>query len=58
MNPQLIGIWEHMRDLGLCALAHANRHTAYADMENGAWYELAVLQAAHSAEILFQARIA
>lgn len=58
MNPQLIGIWEHMRDLGLCALAHANRHTAYADMENGAWCELAVLQAAHSAEILFKARIA
>ena len=58
MNSQLIGIWEHMRDLGLCALAHANRHTAYADIENGAWHELAVLQAAHSAEILFKARTA
>lgn len=58
MNPKFIGIWEHMRDLGLCALAHANRHTAYTDMENGAWHELAVLQAAHSAEILFKARIA
>lgn len=58
MNPQLMGIWEHMRELGLCALAHANRHTAYYSMINSAWHELVVLQAAHAAEILFKARIA
>lgn len=58
MNPALHGIWEHMRDLGLGALAHANRHAAYMAMENPRWPELAVLQAAHAAELLIKARIA
>jgi hypothetical protein len=58
MNPELRGIWEHMRDVGLGALAHANRHAAYVAMENGRWPELAVLQAAHAAELLIKARIA
>lgn len=47
-----------MRDLGLGALAHANRHAAYAAMENPRWPELSVLQAAHAAELLIKARIA
>jgi hypothetical protein len=55
MNPALEGVWEHMRDLGLGALAHANRHAAYAAMERP---ELSVLQAAHAAELLIKARIA
>jgi len=46
-----------MRDLGLGALAHANRHAAYAG-DNPSWPELAVLQAAHAAELLIKARIA
>lgn len=58
MNPALKGIWEHIRDLGLGALAHANRHAAYAAMENPRWPELSVLQAAHAAELLIKARIA
>lgn len=29
MNDALEGIWEHMLDLGLGALAHANRHAVY-----------------------------
>ena len=58
MNPELKGVWEHMRKLGLGALAHANRHAAYAAMENPRWPELAVLQAAHAAELLIKARIA
>ena len=58
MNKDLLGIWEHMRDLGLGALAHANRHAAYAAMENPSWPELSVLQAAHAAELLIKARIA
>ncbi len=58
MNPALQGIWEHMRDLGLGALAHANRHAAYTDMVHNRWSELSVLQAAHAAEILIKARIA
>ena len=58
MNPALKGVWEHMRDLGLGALAHANRHAAYAAMENPRWPELSVLQAAHAAELLIKARIA
>ncbi len=47
-----------MRDLGLGALAHANRHAAYAAMENPRWPELSVLQAAHAAELLIKACIA
>lgn len=58
MNPQLVGLWKRMLDLGLCALAHANRHTAYGSMENERWSDLSVLQAAHAAEILIKARIA
>jgi hypothetical protein len=46
-----------MRDLGLDALAHANRHAAYAG-DNPSWPELSVLQAAHAAELLIKARIA
>jgi hypothetical protein len=39
MNPALKGIWEHMRDLGLGPLAHANRHAAYGFVENPRWAE-------------------
>ena len=48
MNPALKGIWEHILDLGLGALAHANRHSAYMAVENASWHELAVIQAAHA----------
>lgn len=58
LNPALKDIWEHIRDLGLGALAHANRHAAYAAMENPRRPELSVLQAAHAAELLIKARIA
>jgi hypothetical protein len=58
LNPALNGIWEHIRDLGLGALAHANRHAAYSAMENPRWPELSVVQAAHAAELLVKARIA
>lgn len=58
MNPALNGIWEHILDLGLGALAHANRHAAYAAMSNHRWHDLSVLQAAHAAELLIKARIA
>jgi hypothetical protein len=47
-----------MLDLGLGALAHANRHAAYLAMENPKWPELSVIQAAHSAELIIKARIA
>lgn len=47
-----------MRDLGLGALSHANRHAAYFSMENPRWPELSILQAAHAAELLIKARIA
>lgn len=58
MHPELIGIWEHIRDLGLAALAHANRHAAYWSLHNHRTSELSVLQAAHAAELLIKARIA
>ena len=46
-----------MRDLGLGALAHANWHVNYSH-DNRWTPELAVLQAAHAAELLIKARIA
>lgn len=58
MNPALHGTWEHIRRLGLGALAHANRHSNYAAFENDAWADLSVVQAAHAAELLIKARIA
>jgi hypothetical protein len=58
ISPDLAGVWEHMRELGLGALAHANRHAAYHSFENNRWSELSVLQAAHAAELLIKARIA
>jgi len=58
MNPELKGIWQHMLDLGLGALMHANRQAAYAAMDNPSSQELSVLQAAHAAELLIKARIA
>lgn len=49
-----------MRELGLGALAHANNHAAYVNMESevARWSDLSVLQAAHAAELLIKARIA
>jgi hypothetical protein len=50
-------VGEHIRDLGLGALSHANRHAAYAAVKNPKWPELSVLQASHAAELLIKARI-
>ncbi len=58
MDQELRGISNHMRQLGLGALAHANWHANYDSWENRWWPELSVLQAAHAAEILIKARIA
>ena len=58
MNDELSNVSENMRELGLGALTHANRHAAYQDPVNDKWAELSVLQAAHAAEILIKARIA
>jgi hypothetical protein len=60
VNPALRDVWKHMRDLGLGALAHANHHAAYVQMESevARWPELSVLQAAHAAELLIKASIA
>jgi hypothetical protein len=58
MNKELLNVWEHIRDLGLAALAHANRHSAYSSFDNSRWAELSVIQAAHAIELLIKARIA
>lgn len=50
MNNELRSVAENMRELGLGALTHANRHAAYQDIVNDKWAELSVLQAAHAAE--------
>lgn len=51
-------IAEHMLEIGLGALAHANWHANYMSFSNAHWPELSVLQAAHAAELLMKARIA
>lgn len=58
MQEDLKKVYEHMIRLGMGALTHANYHANYHSYENPMWSELAVLQAAHSAEILIKARIA
>lgn len=58
MNQQLIDVSKNMRELGLAALAHANRHTAFYDELAPRMNELAILHAAHAAEIIFKSRIA
>lgn len=58
MDPAVFDIHVHMRDLGLAALAHATRHASISSIENHRLPELAVLQAAHAAEMLIKARIA
>jgi len=58
MDIELESVSQNIRNLGLGALAHANRHAAYYDEVNDKWGELSVLQAAHAAELLVKARIA
>jgi hypothetical protein len=58
VEEQLRRIHEHMRGLGLGALAHANTHACFYSHDNLWWAELSVLQAAHAAELLIKARIA
>ncbi len=58
MNKELLNVWQHIQELGLGALAHANRHSAYYSFDNHMWSELSVIQAAHAAELLIKARIA
>jgi hypothetical protein len=58
MHEELRGVSEHMRNLGLAALAHAMQHTIFYSFDNKFWGDLAILQAAHSAEILIKACIA
>lgn len=58
MHEELRGVSEHLKELGLASLAHAQQHTFFYSMDNKYWSDLAVLQAAHAAEILLKARIA
>lgn len=59
MHEELVGVAEHMKGLGLAALAHALQHTLFADVTSNPYInDLAVLQSAHAAEILIKARIA
>jgi len=58
MDESLAEVSRNMLRLGLGALAHANWHAHYYNMDNDCWSELSVLQAAHAAEILIKARIA
>jgi hypothetical protein len=59
MHEELIGVSEHIKRLGLAALAHGLQHTLFReDSSNPYMTDLAVLQAAHAAELLLKARIA
>lgn len=58
MHPQLEGMADRMRNLGLGALQHALRLSMYGPHQNHYAGDLSVLNAAHAAEILIKARIA
>jgi hypothetical protein len=58
MTPELRGVWENIRNLGLGAMQHALRLSFYHNIENPSWSALSVLSAAHAAELLIKARIA
>ena len=58
MTPELRGVWENTRDLGIGAMQHALRLSFYSTPENPRWPALSVLSAAHAAELLIKARIA
>jgi hypothetical protein len=58
VTPELRGVWENIRDLGLGAMQHALRLSFYSDPQNPSWSALSVLSAAHAAELLIKARIA
>lgn len=58
MDVKIENVSHNILELGLGALAHANRHAAYYDIENDKWEELTIIQAAHAAELLVKARIA
>ena len=58
MHPELNNVADHIRDLGLGALAHALRLSLYYSQENASWGDLSVLHGVHSTEILIKARIA
>lgn len=58
MDEELKSVSSHMVRFGLNALAHANCHANYHSMHNEAWSQLAVIQAAHAAELLIKGRIA
>ncbi|MEM7590866.1 MAG: hypothetical protein AAF383_05000 [Cyanobacteria bacterium P01_A01_bin.83] len=58
MHEDLRGVSEHMKELGLAALAHAIQHTVFFNYTNSFWGDLAILQAAHACEILIKACIA
>lgn len=58
MHKELEGVAEHKKEFGLAALSHALQHTCFYNEFNPYWQDLAVLQAAHAAEIFIKARIA
>jgi hypothetical protein len=58
VTPELRGVWENIRDLGLGAMQHALRLSLYFHEGNPKWPALSVLSAAHAAELLIKARIA
>ena len=58
VEVQLRSVHEHMLQLGLGALAHANWHAHFHSYDNEYWPQLSILQAAHAAEIFLKARIA
>lgn len=58
MDQNLKTVHEHMINLGCGSLMHANFLGHFYDGVNESWNELAVLQAAHSCEILMKARLA
>lgn len=58
MDIKIEKISKNILELGLAALSHANSLAAYYNEANDKWEELAIIQAAHAAELLIKSKIA
>lgn len=58
MNPELLNVASHMKELALGSLTLALYNTLFHSYENAWTSELAVLNTAHAGELLIKARIA
>jgi len=58
MHPDIKNMANHMREFGLYVLGQSLEHATFSEMGNPYFHAIAIVQAAHAAEIIIKARIA